>query len=195
MADDGIALLGALYIPAAHVVGISIGGYIVQLMAIRHLAQVLTMTPIMSGTRNPDVPRHVPPIGPEMRARTDSRDVCIETYIRWEQAIAGRFPRSARDLRARAEAQWARGINPAGKARHSAAIAATPSWKGELAEVKVPSLIIHGDEDPLVPVEAGYDTAASIPGAKMLVIEGWGHGYPARRLWPRPINAIAKHAR
>jgi pimeloyl-ACP methyl ester carboxylesterase len=194
MADDGIALLGALNIPAAHIVGISMGGYIVQQMAIRHPAQVLTLTSMMSGTRNPDVPRHIPPIGPEMHARTDSREVYVETYIRWEQAIAGRYPRSARNLRSRAKAQWARGISAAGKARHSAAIAATPCWKKELAAVTAPSLIIHGDADPLVPVEAGYDTAASIPGARILIIEGWGHGYPARILWPRLINAIAKHS-
>ena len=195
MADDGVALLGTLGVSAAHVVGISMGGYIVQQMAIRHPAQVRTMTSIMSGTRNPDVPRHLPPIGPEMRARTVSREVYVESYIRWEQTIAGRYPRSTSDLQARAEAQWTRGVYPAGKARHSAAIAATPSWKKELAAVKAPSLIIHGDADPLVPVEAGYDTAASIPGARMLVIEGWGHGYPSRELWPRLIDAIARHAR
>lgn len=200
MADDGMALLGALKIPAAHIVGISMGGFIVQQMAIRHPAQVLTMTSMMSGTRNPDVPRHIPPLGPEVRARLDTREVYLETYTRWEQAIAGRYPRSTRNLRARAAAQWERGVCAAPqtaerKARHSAAIAATPCWKKELAAVTAPSLIIHGDADPLVPVEAGYDTAASIPGAKILIIEGWGHGYPAPVLWPRLINAIARHAR
>jgi pimeloyl-ACP methyl ester carboxylesterase len=58
----------------------------------------------------------------------------------------------------------------------------------------VPSLVIHGDLDPLVSVEGGRDTAASIPGAKLLIIEGWGHGYPARELWPMLIAALAQHA-
>ena len=181
MADDGMALLGALGIPAAHIVGISMGGFIVQQMAIRHPAQVRTMTSIMSGTRNPDVPRHLPPVPPDVRSRLDNRALYIETYTRWEQVIAGKYPRSARNLRARAAAQWDRGVSAERKARHSAAIAATPCWKKELAAVTAPSLIIHGDADPLVPVEAGYDTAASIPGARMLVIEGWGHGYPGAR--------------
>jgi len=194
MADDGMALLRALGIPAAHIVGISMGGFIVQQMAIRHPEQVLSLTSMMSGTRNPEVPRHIAPIGAELRTRADTREAYIESYIRWEQAIAGKYPRSKRNLRARAEAQWERGISAACKARHSAAIAATPCWKKELAAVRAPALIIHGDADPLVPVEAGYDTAASIAGAKILIIEGWGHGYPAPVLWPRLIRAIVRHA-
>ena len=194
MADDGIALVSALGAAWAHVVGISMGGFIAQLMAIRHPAQVRTMTSMMSHSRNPNPTRRVAPISPDLRARTDSRSAYIESYIRWEQAIAGRYPRSTENLRARAERQWERGIFPAGNARHGAAGAATPNWREALHALTVPALVIHGDADPLVPVEGGIDTAHSIPGAELLIIEGWGHGYPAPELWPTLIEAISKHA-
>jgi pimeloyl-ACP methyl ester carboxylesterase len=197
LADDGIALLGALCISAAHIVGISMGGAVAQLMAIRHPAQVRTMTSIMSFSRLSlaDLPRRVPPLPPDVQLRTDNHEAYIEAFVRGGQIIAGRYPRSTEYLRAHAERQWARGVSPAGYARQRAAMAATPSWKDKLATIQAPTLVIHGDLDAVVPVEAGFDTAASIPGAKMLVIEGWGHGHPAPELWPRLLDAISEHAR
>ncbi len=195
LADDGIALIQALGRPWTHVLGISLGGMIAQLMAIRHPAQVRTLMPMMTTTRNPDLPRHVPRIPAEMRARTDTREAYIETYIRWEQAIAGRYPRTAEYLRAHAERQWDRGIHPDSNARQRAAGAATPSWREDLRAVRISTLVIHGDLDPLAPIEGGIDLAAIIPGARLFVIEGWGHGYPAAELWSTLIDAICSIAK
>jgi pimeloyl-ACP methyl ester carboxylesterase len=194
-ADDSVGLMDALGIPRAHVVGISMGGFIAQWMAMRHPGRIASMTSIMSTDKNPAVPRPAHPVAPGMEARTGSREEFIETYARWERAIAGRFPRTVDELRAHAGELWDRGLSPEGKARQLVAMAGTPPWHEALRAVTAPTLIIHGDMDPLVSVEGGRDTAAHIPGAKLLIIEGWGHGYPARELWPTLIDAIAAHAR
>ena len=99
------------------------------------------------------------------------------------------------ESRARREAGRAfdRGLSPAGTARQLAAILASGSRKETLKSLTVPTLVIHGDADPLVPVEGGIDTADAIPGAKLLTIEGMGHDLsPA--IWPQVIEAIARHA-
>jgi pimeloyl-ACP methyl ester carboxylesterase len=87
-----------------------------------------------------------------------------------------------------------RGLNPAGSARHLVAILASGSRRRALANVSLPTLVIHGDADPLVPLAAGIDTAKSIPGAELMVLEGMGHAMPVR-LWPTIINAVARHAK
>jgi pimeloyl-ACP methyl ester carboxylesterase len=105
----------------------------------------------------------------------------------------GSFPLDeARDL-ARAGQNFARGLNPAGVARQMTAILASGSRKEALAGVRVPTLVIHGDVDPLVPLACGIDTAESVPGARMRVIAGMGHALPIS-MWPQIIDAIAEHA-
>jgi pimeloyl-ACP methyl ester carboxylesterase len=94
----------------------------------------------------------------------------------------------------RARKSFARGLSPAGVARQLAAILASGSRKERLRQVRVPTLVIHGDADPLVPVEGGIDTANSVPGARLLVIKGMGHSLPVAT-WPQIVDAIAQHAR
>ena len=87
-----------------------------------------------------------------------------------------------------------RGLNPAGFGRQLAAILASDSRKGALSSVHIPTLVIHGDADPLVPVEGGIDTAESIPGAQLMIIEGMGHDLPPET-WPQILQALVEHAR
>lgn len=194
MADDCVGLMDALGIASAHVVGISMGGLIVQWLAIRHPGRLRSLTSLMATTKGPNLPPPAHPVAPGMEARTGSREEYIETNTRWAQVIAGRYPPDTEELRAHCGRLWDRGLCPAGAARQRLAVAAAPSTKEALGVVRVPSLVIHGELDPLVSVEGGRDTAASIPGAKLLIVEGWGHGYPARELWPMLIDAIARHA-
>ncbi len=195
MAADTVGLMDALGIGTAHVVGASMGGAIGQTLAIEHPARLRTLTSIMSTTGE----RGLPPPSPEaiavlLRPTPTEHDAYLTSYAQtWKVLRAGSFPLDeARDLQ-RAEQNFARGLNPAGAARQLAAILASGGRKRALAAVRVPTLVLHGDIDPLVPLGCGIDTAQSIAGAKMVVIEGMGHALPIS-MWPQLIDAIAAHA-
>lgn len=195
MADDAVGLLDALGIDKAHVVGASMGGAIGQMLAIGHAQRLHTLTSIMATTGAPGLP----PPTPEALAMlfkptpTDQAGYFESFRQTWKVLRVGSFPLDeARDL-ARAGQNFARGLNPAGVARQLTAIIASGSRKEALAAVRVPTLVIHGDVDPLVPVACGVDTAESIPKAKLMIIESMGHALPIT-LWPRIIDAIAAHA-
>jgi pimeloyl-ACP methyl ester carboxylesterase len=195
MADDVAGLLDGLAIDAAHIVGASMGGMIAQEMAIRHPDRVLTLTSIMSSTGNPDLP----PPDPEaltvlVTPPPSDRQAYIEYGIESWKVLAGPgYPPDNDRIAERAGRFFDRGLSPAGTSRQMAAILASGSRVEALQSVTAPALIIHGDSDPLVPVEGGIDTADSIPGAELLIIEGMGHDLPPS-LASRVIDAIARHA-
>jgi pimeloyl-ACP methyl ester carboxylesterase len=197
MAEDAIGLMDALGIRRAHAVGISMGGMIVQMMAIYHPERLCSMIPIMSTTHEPGLP----PRTPEAQAaakwpQPKTREEYIEHYVRWGSLVSGeRYRDDPTRLRALAARLWDRGLSAAGHARQGAAIIATPGWREALKSVGVPTLVIHGDADPLLPLEHGLDIARAVPGAKILIIKDWGHGYPAPALWPTLLEAIARHAK
>jgi pimeloyl-ACP methyl ester carboxylesterase len=111
----------------------------------------------------------------------------------WKVLRVGSFPEDEARDRSRAERCFERGLSPAGVGRQLRAILASGSRKERLHSVKTPTLVIHGTVDPLVRPEGGKDTAASIPGAKLLMVEGMGHALPIP-MWPQIIGAIAEHA-
>ena len=195
MAQDTIALMDTLGIRSAHLVGASMGGMIAQEIAITFPERVRSLTSIMSTTGDPRLP------GPTREAASllmapppKSRDEYIERFAKtWKMLRVGSFPEDEALDRARAERTFSRGLNPAGVGRQLRAILASGSRKPRLHLVKAPTLVIHGTVDPLVNPAGGKDTAASIPNAKLMMIEGMGHALPLR-MWPDIIDAIDKHA-
>jgi pimeloyl-ACP methyl ester carboxylesterase len=195
MADDAVGLLDALGIHKAHACGASMGGMIAQTVAIRHPSRVLSLISIYSGTGNPRLPPPRPEVMELLLAPSPrDREAYIEYMMELFKAMAGRgfvFDEEwTRRITARA---YDRSFCPDGTARQFIAVTAQGNRKTALASVTVPTLVIHGTDDPLVPVEAGRDTAESIGGAELLLIEGMGHALPHGGAWSRIVEAIATH--
>ncbi|NUR86981.1 MAG: alpha/beta fold hydrolase [Nonomuraea sp.] len=193
MADDAAALLDALGWPAAHVVGASMGGMIAQALAIRHPERVLTLTSIMS-TPGPSV---APPTEAAMAVLMSQPptelDALVERELEtWSIIGSPGFPLDRERVARMTRLSYERAFDPAGTARQLAAIMASPDRTAGLAEVAIPTLVIHGEDDPLVPLPGGQATAAAIPGARLVTFPGMGHDLP-RPLWPEIVGAITKH--
>ncbi len=194
MADDGIGLLDALGIKKAHICGGSMGGMIVQLMAINYPNLILSLTIISSTTGNPDLP----PPNPETLAAMaqpvpEGREAFIEYGVRNMRNMWGPgYPFDEVRTRKFCADVYDRSYYPQGGARQMVAIALASQndRRSSLASVKIPTLVIHGDADPLVPVEGGIDLAETIPGAELLTIEGMGHLRPIEA-WPQIIDRIS----
>jgi pimeloyl-ACP methyl ester carboxylesterase len=195
MAEDTVGLMDALGIQSAHLVGASMGGMIAQEVAISFPRRVRSLTSIMSTTGDPKVPAPTrEAMAVLMAPPPATKDEYFSRYAQtWKVLRVGSFPQDEALDRARAERTYERGLNPAGVGRQLRAIMASGSRKERLAAVKAPTLVIHGTVDPLVRPEGGKDTAASIPGAKLLMVEGMGHALPIP-MWPQIIDAIDKHA-
>jgi pimeloyl-ACP methyl ester carboxylesterase len=195
MAKDTVGLMDALGIKSAHLVGQSMGGMIAQEIAISFPQRVLSLTSIMSTTGNPKLPSPTREAAAALMAPPPvTKEEFFERFAQtWKILRVGSFPEDERLDRSRAERAYERGLNPAGAGRQLRAILASGSRKERLRMVKAPTLVIHGTVDPLVHLEGGKETAASIPGAKLLMIAGMGHALPIQ-MWPQVIDAIDKHA-
>ena len=196
MGHDAIGLLDALDIEKAHVVGASMGGMIVQDLAINHGNRLLSMTSIMSTTGRQDLPSATPEAMEVLMSRPKSDDeaTLLAHAYKSQQTISGsKYPPVEDDVYARTKESMARNVDPAGIARQMAAIVASGDRVAELANVSTPTLVIHGTDDPLVPVSGGEDTANCIPNAKLELIDGWGHTLP-RVLWQPIVDMITSHA-
>jgi pimeloyl-ACP methyl ester carboxylesterase len=196
LAGDAAGLLDVLGIGAAHVVGASMGGFIAQLVAINHPDQVLSLTSIMSGPGGAD---EVPP-KPEgaavlIAAPPATREERIDQAMSFRRVLLGPSdPFDEAFERTRATRAVDRQYYPVGVGRQLVAILAAESRLERLKEVRVPTLVIHGVDDVLVPVENGRLVAEAVPGARLLEIEGMGHDVPAR-VWPQVLDAIDEIAR
>jgi len=195
MAKDVVGLMDTLGIKSAHIVGASMGGMIAQEIAISFPERVRSLTSIMSTTGDPNIP---PPSREATAVLMAPPPATKEEYLErfaqtWKVLRVGSFPEDEKLDRSRAERSYERGLNPAGVARQLRAILASGSRKERLASVKAPTLVIHGTVDPLVRPEGGKDTAASIPGAKLLMVDGMGHAIPLP-MWPQIIDAIDRLA-
>jgi pimeloyl-ACP methyl ester carboxylesterase len=195
MAADAVGLLDHLGISAAHVVGVSMGAMIAQLIAVGQPDRILSLVSIMSSTGNRRVGHPKPRLALWMlrKVRRD-REGYIEDHIQTYRLIGSKgFEFEEEQKRERAGRCFDRGIYPAGSARQLAAIMAAPDRTPSLGQVRVPTTVIHGDADPLVNVSGGRATAEAIPGAKLVILPGMGHDLP-RELWPQIIDAIAQNA-
>lgn len=196
MAADGVGVLDALGLERAHIMGVSMGGMIVQRMAIHHADRLLSVTSIMSTTGNPDLPKASEAAMTALQERPPAED--RETIIR--HRMKGRrvyqspaYPRSDEALYDLVAREYDHMYYPEGGIRQYAAIGCDGSRVDLLKDVRLPFLVVHGLADPLVPVEGGKDTAKSVPGAKLELIEGMGHDLPVE-LCPRFVDLIASHA-
>jgi pimeloyl-ACP methyl ester carboxylesterase len=167
MADDAVGLLDALGIARAHIVGASMGGMIVQSIAIAHPERVLSVCSVMSTTGARDVGQPTPEaMGALLVPPADSREQAIEQSVAGSRVISSTgYPFDEERVRERAGAAYDRSYNPAGMGRQLAAILASPDRTEALGHVELPTVVIHGDIDPLVTLSGGQATAAAIPGA------------------------------
>jgi pimeloyl-ACP methyl ester carboxylesterase len=198
MAGDTIGLMDRLAIEKAHVVGASMGGMIAQIVAAKHPNRVRSLVSIMSSSGDPGLPQAKPEaMTAIMQVRPDGsdRELAIQHGMRIYRAIGSPgFPTPDNELRAKVGAAFDRSYYPAGVGRQFAAIVASGSRVEMLEKLSVPTLVLHGADDPLVPVEAGRHTAAQIPGSTLTVIPGMGHDI-ATGLIPILVEAIATHCR
>ncbi len=196
MADDAAGLLAALEIDSAHAVGISMGGMIGQLLAIHHPARVRTLTSISSTTGDPVLGRPnqsalwklLTPAPPDRDGFAGHAVELWRVLRATDDAVEDAMERK------RALRMVDRGVSPEAVRRQLAAVLKSRGWKSALASLTAPTLVIHGERDPLIPVAAGRDTAEAVPGAKLLLLPDVGHALPAAS-WRRVIDAIAQHAR
>ena len=192
MARDAVGVLDALDVARAHVCGASMGGMIAQTMAIEHPERVSALTSIMSSTGNPDLPPSTPEaMGALLSPAGTTEEEILARAVEINGIIGSPgYPEPADEIKARALEDFNRSFYPVGVARQMAAIGASGNRKPLLGAVSVPTLVIHGEADPLVPLAGGLDTHEAIPASKLHVIEGMGHNLP-EALWPQVIEEIS----
>ena len=195
MADDAAGLLDELGIAAAHVAGVSMGGMIGQTLAAKHPDRVLSLASIMSTTGNSEVgqPRQealVALITPMPGDRAGYIDGAVRAF-----SVIGSpgYPADDERLRALIGASYDRSYNPVGFLRQLAGIMASGDRTEALHSIKAPTVVIHGEDDPLIVKSGGEATADAIPGAKLVTIPGMGHDLPPE-LWPQFIDEIVENA-
>jgi pimeloyl-ACP methyl ester carboxylesterase len=179
MAADVAALMAELGHPRYHVFGISLGGMIAQLMAVNHGDQVASLISVMSSTGNLQLPRAADEVRSRLTLSASDRNgvIALETENRAVFGSPG-YPESEQVRRAMSAQAFDRCFCPEGTQRQLRAALADGNRVPRLAGVRIPTLVIHGADDPLVLPQAGADTAAAIPGARYRLVAGMGHNIP-----------------
>ena len=195
LAADAAALLDHLGIEAAHVAGISMGGMIVQTLAVEHPRRVRSLTSIMSTTGRRTVGWQDPRLIPALIApRKPGRDNYVETSVAfWEVIGSPGYPHDPDALRERAAETFDRGYSTSGVMRQMLAVLTQPDRTPRLRSLRVPALVVHGMVDRMVHVSGGRSTAAAIPGAELILVDQMGHDLPPA-LFETLVEAIARTA-
>jgi pimeloyl-ACP methyl ester carboxylesterase len=207
LVTDASKLLVALNLGRTHVVGMGAGGFIAQLLTLDHPDQIASLTllstrPIAPGPVDSDLPDHVPEIMGQLFGRPQpdwtDRNSVVDYLTESARLLSGSRGFHEQDARAAVGSIFDRADRTAKAQRAShlgsmfAAIDCKPRWRERLGEIAVPTLVVHGDEDPFFPHRNGVTMAAEIPGATLLTLPGIGHGVP-RVTWPVVANALLRH--
>lgn len=196
MAADAAALLDEIGLPSAHVLGVSMGGMIAQAMAIEHGMRVRSLCSVMSTTGDQSV-GHPTDTARDVLFQPSpaDREEAIEHSVESSRVFGSPgFPFDETRARRRATDAYDRSFCPEGTARQLAAILASSDRSAALGQVKVPTLVVHGDADPLIGPSGGRATADAVPASQLLLIPGMGHELPVQ-VWEQVIDAVADHAR
>jgi pimeloyl-ACP methyl ester carboxylesterase len=194
LACDAVAVLDAVGVDQAHLFGTSMGGMIVQQMAIDHPERVASLTSAISTTGDPDVGQpHDGMVKVLYERAPEEREANIAHQVEVSRQIGSPSDFDEAWARRKAELQFDRGLNPEGVGRQLLAVGVSPSRTEALGRVAVPALVIHGDVDPLVDVSGGRRTAEAIPGAELLEVNGMGHDLPPSQ-WAPIIDAVTRLA-
>ncbi|MFZ1741216.1 MAG: alpha/beta hydrolase [Pontixanthobacter sp.] len=197
MAADGAGLLDALGIEKAHIVGASMGGMITQHIGFSHGEKVLSLTSIMSTTGNRKLPQAQPEAIKALTTRPANSEIetIREHGLKLSRAIGSPGYRADPEVtKDKVELNFKRSFYPAGLPRQLSAIIADGCRRERLKAITAPTLVVHGEDDPLVPLAGGQDTAAHIAGAKLKTFPGMGHDLPIELVEPM-ADAIAEHAK
>jgi pimeloyl-ACP methyl ester carboxylesterase len=194
MSDDAFAVLDANGVERAHVMGLSMGGMIVQTMAIEHPERILSMTSVMSTTGEPDYMKSSPEAYALLTASPPTdRASAIERHVEGLRIFGSPGPYADEDRwRADAAAAFDRAFTPDGTRRQFVAVGASGSRADGLRALDVPTLVIHGAADTLIDPIGGRRTAELVPGARFELIDGMGHDYPPQ-LWERWVDLVVDH--
>jgi len=198
MANDTSNLMSALKIEHAHIVGVSMGGMICQLLAANYPDQVRTLTTIMSSTNAPRLPMPktslMLKLGKQGKAKNDMAAVTKRWQQFWQAVQSPGYPTPSADIRALMEANYLRSYSPGGTIRQIQAILATGSLEKAIQDITAPTLVIHGASDPLLRPSCGRAISNQINGAKFRLIPKMGHDLP-EQLIPQFVHLISKHAK
>ena len=182
MAADAAGLLDALGVKRAHIVGASMGGMIAQLVAADHPHRTLSLTSIMSTTGNPELPRATPEAMARLSTPSPDPNTDLEGFlasaVEGARVMGSKYPPDEAQVRAQSLADYQRSYYPVGFQRQYAGIMASPDRRPKLRTITAPTVVIHGEDDPLVPLAGGRDTAQNIPGAELRIVPGVGHEMP-----------------
>ncbi|NMP31158.1 alpha/beta hydrolase [Thalassotalea sp. M1531] len=195
MANDVLEIMAVLKIKRAHLVGASMGGMIAQILAAKYKKKVSSLTSIMSTTSMPKLSKSNLNIMLKLahRPNQNTPNAAINYTIKLNRLIESpAFPNDEQRLRRLAKKSIERGYNPAGIKRQLVAITASGSRRALMRDIKAPTLVIHGTDDPVISVNAGIETAHQIKKAKLKIVEGLGHDFPPE-LMKKWVKWISKH--